>query len=215
MSPRPARQEARDTRRDILAAALDLFSQGGFAGTSMRTLARSVGVRESALYHHFPSKAALFEALVLEYGPARAMGQLDESMLDAVLQEGLEPFLRGFARMLMAEWASPTDQRFIKLLLAEGPRLKDAGLIHPQALIARAQEHVTRLYAALRARGLVRELGDPLDFFFGLVPGLMALRMLYLVLAEGEPDLTALMARVDAHVHFFVEAVRPLPRKEG
>lgn len=213
MSPRPARAEARDTRHDILVAALDLFSQHGFAGTSMRTLARSVGVRESALYHHFPSKAALFEALVLEFGPARALTRLDEADLDAVLADGLEPFLRGFSRALMAQWASPVDQRFVRLLLAEGPRLKDAGLLHPQALIARAQEHVTRMYEALRARGLVRDLGDPLAFFFGLVPGLMAVRMLHLVLAEGEPDLDAALARVDAHVRFFVDAVRP--RGEG
>ena len=61
---RPARDEQRDTRKEILEAALDLFSQSGFAGTSMRQIARAVGVRESALYHHFPSKEAIFVDLV-------------------------------------------------------------------------------------------------------------------------------------------------------
>src|SRR3954471_15479210 len=63
---RPKNSEGRDTRQDILDAALDLFAENGFFGTSMREIARAVGVRESALYHHFTSKEALFEALMNE-----------------------------------------------------------------------------------------------------------------------------------------------------
>lgn len=54
------------TRRDeILRAARKLFVEHGIPGSSMRLLAREVGVTEGALYRHFPSKeeivATLFE----------------------------------------------------------------------------------------------------------------------------------------------------------
>jgi AcrR family transcriptional regulator len=45
-------------------AALDLFSQKGYFGTSLRDIATVVGVRESALYNYFSSKEQLFEALI-------------------------------------------------------------------------------------------------------------------------------------------------------
>ena len=62
---RPRNADGQRTRQAILDAALDLFAQKGFFGTSLRDVATAVGVRESALYNYFPSKDALFEALLL------------------------------------------------------------------------------------------------------------------------------------------------------
>ena len=62
---RPRNADGQRTRQAILDAALDLFAQKGFFGTSLRDVATAVGVRESALYNYFPSKDALFEALIL------------------------------------------------------------------------------------------------------------------------------------------------------
>ncbi|MDR1513134.1 MAG: TetR/AcrR family transcriptional regulator, partial [Propionibacteriaceae bacterium] len=54
----------RGTRDTLLDAALAGFSRDGFSGTSIRDLARAVGIRESSVYKHFPSKQAIFDALV-------------------------------------------------------------------------------------------------------------------------------------------------------
>lgn len=60
--PRP---ESSSRREEILLAARRLFVEHGIPGTSMRVLAREIGVTEGALYRHFPSKedivADLFE----------------------------------------------------------------------------------------------------------------------------------------------------------
>ena len=62
---RPRNADGQRTRQAILDAALDLFAEKGFFGTSLRDVATAVGVRESALYNYFASKDALFEALIL------------------------------------------------------------------------------------------------------------------------------------------------------
>jgi len=51
-------------RGEILAAALDVFSERGYSSGSMRQIAQRVGVTEPALYRHFDSKDALFLALL-------------------------------------------------------------------------------------------------------------------------------------------------------
>lgn len=201
---RPTKEEARDTRRLILDAALELFSEGGFAGTSMRQIARAVGVRESALYHHFPSKAAIFEALMREMGPGKAE-RLELLELDVLLQEGPEPLLRFIAHALFEDWATPREQKFIRMLMAEAPRLKEAGLVHSAVMQGRGR--LGGLFAELARRGAIRP-GDSELYAIEFMGPMLMMRLLYLVLAEGTPDLEALLARVDAHVHHFCESVK-------
>lgn len=55
-----------DRREEILRLATEAFVTHGYAGTSMADLARAVGVQKASLYHHFPSKQALFVACVTE-----------------------------------------------------------------------------------------------------------------------------------------------------
>lgn len=53
-------------RRALLDAALQVLTEEGLAGLTLRAVARRAGVSEAAPYHHFASKAALVEALVVE-----------------------------------------------------------------------------------------------------------------------------------------------------
>ena len=61
-------QEARsdETRLGLLRAARELFTHHGYADTSTEKLVQHAGVTRGALYHHFDSKRAVFEAVFLE-----------------------------------------------------------------------------------------------------------------------------------------------------
>lgn len=63
----PGAEVAQPTREAILDAAERLFSAHGVDGVAVRDLARELGLTPSSLYNHFPSKQALYEA-VLERG---------------------------------------------------------------------------------------------------------------------------------------------------
>jgi AcrR family transcriptional regulator len=51
------------TRAALVAAGRRLFGRDGFAGTSIEDLTDAAGVTRGALYHHFETKEALFEAV--------------------------------------------------------------------------------------------------------------------------------------------------------
>jgi AcrR family transcriptional regulator len=55
--------EATSTRERILDVALDLFTDKGFDGTSLREIAERLGVTKAALYYHFASKDDILLAL--------------------------------------------------------------------------------------------------------------------------------------------------------
>jgi AcrR family transcriptional regulator len=116
---RRTRRGAKTAER-ILDAAEALFAERGYAATTLRDVAAAVGVRNPSLYNHFPSKEALYAA---------------------VLERGIRPVFEALARWV--ERAEHADQGAITLeimrLLAERPAL--AKLIQHEVL--GGAEHVT------------------------------------------------------------------------
>jgi AcrR family transcriptional regulator len=85
------------TRAALVAAGRHLFGRDGFAGTSVEDLAREARVTIGALYHHFPTKAALFETVfeALHEELLTASAKAAESAADEIdfLTLGTEAFL--------------------------------------------------------------------------------------------------------------------------
>jgi AcrR family transcriptional regulator len=69
MTSRPRRtttlrdEQVAQTRAALLEAGRTLFGRQGYAATSVEDLAREARVTTGALYHHFPTKTALFETV--------------------------------------------------------------------------------------------------------------------------------------------------------
>jgi AcrR family transcriptional regulator len=76
------------TRKQILDASLKLFSEKGFARTSVRDIAQAAGITDAAIYYHFNSKRELFDALIDERGFTRALEDLENADIERV---GLGP----------------------------------------------------------------------------------------------------------------------------
>jgi len=71
-------QRAEETRARILKAAAECFAQRGYDATGVAELCACAGVSKGAFYHHFPTKQAIFLALLNGW-----LGALD-SELDAI-----------------------------------------------------------------------------------------------------------------------------------
>ena len=54
---------ASDTKERILKAALEMFSQNGYAGTNIRELSASLGLVKSGVYKQYENKEAIWNAL--------------------------------------------------------------------------------------------------------------------------------------------------------
>jgi AcrR family transcriptional regulator len=77
-----AEPTAPTTRDRILDVALDLFTEQGFDGTSLREIAERLHVTKAALYYHFESKDDILMALHM---------RLHEFGRDALMRMGEEP----------------------------------------------------------------------------------------------------------------------------
>jgi TetR/AcrR family transcriptional regulator, transcriptional repressor for nem operon len=79
------KRQATDTRTRILDVAERLVQVRGFNGFSYADIAAELGITKPSLHYHFPSKAALGEALIARYGErfAAALAEIDGQALDA------------------------------------------------------------------------------------------------------------------------------------
>ena len=95
-------QAGASTRERILDVALDLFTDQGFDGTSMREIAERLQLSKPAIYYHFASKEEILMALHMrlhEFGKAaiarltgqavtlKVWGDLLDDLLDQVLAQ--------------------------------------------------------------------------------------------------------------------------------
>src|SRR4051794_40052793 len=55
-----------DTRDRILDVALELFTENGYDGTSMREIAERLSITKPALYYHFDSKEEIVRTLLAD-----------------------------------------------------------------------------------------------------------------------------------------------------
>jgi AcrR family transcriptional regulator len=65
-----SREHAGDTRA-LLDAAMEAFARHGYAGASVRAIARTAGLNDGGLYTQFRSKQDLYQALLRGAGPGR------------------------------------------------------------------------------------------------------------------------------------------------
>lgn len=56
-------QQALARREQIVAVALQLFAERGFAATTTKAVAKEAGIAEGLIYHYFPTKADLLKAV--------------------------------------------------------------------------------------------------------------------------------------------------------
>lgn len=61
-----SRASSGERQASLIAAAAALFARKGFNGTTMKEIARAAGVSEALVFKHFPTKRALYSAILAE-----------------------------------------------------------------------------------------------------------------------------------------------------
>ena len=190
---------AKDTKERILAAALALFSQNGYAGTNVRELTASLGLVKSALYKHFESKEEIWNTLLDEmiayyanrFGSAAHLPPVPDSPEELVA-----------LTMRMAD-VTVRDEKIVmtrKVLAIEQFRDERAKALATKHFLTGLTEMFTPVFAGMMDKGLLRR-DDPAMMAFAYTAPISSL----IRLCDREPEKTEeAMARIEAFSRHFI-----------
>ena len=150
---------AKDTKERILAVALEMFSQNGYAGTNIRELSESLGLVKSAMYRHFESKDAIWNTLLDEliaYYEARFGSS--EHLPSA--PDSLEELVTMTMRMVNFTVHDEKVVKSRKLLSIEQFRDERARDLATKYFLTGLKGMFTPIFAGMMDKGLIRE-DDP------------------------------------------------------
>lgn len=188
--PRRTRLSSTDRRQQLIAHAIDLFSQRGFSGTRTKDIATACGVSEGILFRHFATKEDLYRAILEshadEAGSREWMLEMkrcsaardDAGLILSLVTHIIQSFRRdaAFHRLMLYAWL-------------EGHSL--AGMMEQQ--LGMPTYDFLRKYVALRQREGAFRAGDPGTLVMALIsPALQFALNKYIfaapwVQAEDEP----------------------------
>ena len=107
-----------DTRGEILTAARESFASKGFAGTSIRGVARQAGVDAALVHHYFGGKDELFiESMALPIDP--------RVVASTVLDGPREGLGRRIIETFLGVWESPEGQQRMRAVLRSAVSTED------------------------------------------------------------------------------------------
>jgi AcrR family transcriptional regulator len=130
---------AEGTPARIAAAAIELFAEKGYAGTSVRDIARRAGLTEGAMYRHFGGKEALARE-IFGANIERWSVRLEAAARRA--GPGFAPRLRAMVRFFCVAFDENRALFAFLLLNQHGPaRMIDPDRASPFAVLARSIKH--------------------------------------------------------------------------
>ena len=158
---RRTKEEAEQTRQDVLDAALQVFSERGYAAATLNEIAARAGVTRGAIYWHFRNKAELYNTLLKE------AASISSQLVQAAAGEGGElPEIleRVFVRLLQAVEDDPMLRATLELELFKTAQLSELEQSKKQRLEA-GEQLVAGIAEVMRSgvqQGFLSEDLDPL-----------------------------------------------------
>ena len=191
--PKFKRRKA-DRPKEIVAAAMEIFAEKGFAAARLDDIAARAGVSKGALYLYFATKEDLFRA-VIEQGVAPNLGRLQAALVE---HRGAFPeLLRAFAAIAVGIATETPVGGIAKMVIGESRNFPELARAWRERLVEPALGAMSGAIAAAQARGELRA-GDPRHAAISLVsPMLLGViwRETFVPVGAEPFDLRALLAQ--------------------
>ena len=150
-----------DTKQKILDKALELFSSRGYDAVSVGEIAQAVGIKAPSLYNYFPSKQAIFDALVESVAAqyTRDTDQIsihvqnapqDIPVFTAITEDALYEKVR---QIFEYSLHNETIRRFRRMMTIEQFRSPELAALYSRRYVGRVLDYHAGIFRALIAAG--------------------------------------------------------------
>lgn len=208
-----------DTKQKILDKALELFSTQGYDSVSVGEIAKAVGIKAPSLYNHFPSKQAIFDAIVES---TAAQYEADTDKIDIHVQNAkqdipvfteitADALFEKVRQIFEYSLHNETISRFRRMMTIEQFRSPELAALYSKRYVERVLDYHAGIFRALIAAGeIIAEDPDALAMMY--VSPVLTLIGICDRQPEREP---ACLERLRNHVQLFFRMVHTSSAQRG
>ena len=202
-----------DTKERIMEAALELFAQNGYLGTSMSDIAGRLGITKAALYKHYAGKQEILDRIVermneMDYERAEKYEMPEaepDGFAEAYLHTPVEK-IRAYSAAQFDHWTKePFSANFRKMLTLEQYRDARLAQLYQENLASGPVKYMAAIFSPLTdSDETAMQLA--LDFYGPIY-------LLYSVY-DGAADQSAVAPMLEAHIDRFIAKIEGEYRKK-
>ena len=150
-----------DTKQRILDKALELFSTQGYDAVSVGEIAKAVGIKAPSLYNHFPSKQAIFDAILES---TAAQYEADTDRINIHVQNAAQDIpvfteitagalFEKLRQIFEYSLHNETISRFRRMMTIEQFRSPELAALYSRRYVERVLDYHAGIFRALIAAG--------------------------------------------------------------
>ena len=194
------------TKDKILKHALKLFSSKGYKATTVRDIAGSIGIKQSALYNHFKNKDEILETLIRDLTSSAIVTLFDNKDASELHKEG-KSLLMGIATTFKLLSFDGQNEALFKLLMQEIFRNERVREIYNEHFY---QENVKKLSGVFF--GMMQEekikSSDPLLLSNEFFSSLFFYQMQVSLLKLDKKSTSSVVSLFEKHVEYFWDNIK-------
>ena len=199
------------TKEKLFYTALSLFAQKGYSNVGIRELTRTVHIKESSFYNHYPSKEALFEDIIDFFDHASRKVIMTQDEIHYFIQAGdVRTFFIQNIQRFSANTSNVLYHTAQQIVLTEAYFHPKAAQMTKHNLYHLRKGYTEKVLAGLMERGAI----VPCDVQMVTAEYYYALKGIldeYLLLQLWDEDMTEIETRITNHIRFFTQMLKPHP----
>ncbi len=192
------------TKEKILKVSTTFFSELGYKGTSVRKIAKEVGIRESAIYNHYTNKEEIFLEVakgIFSSPLTISTTQMQESALKG------KAFLSTFAMQYKMLTFDKTNEKMFRLLMIELMQSKDLREQFQSEFHDKNIKLLSEGFFIMMQSSMIKS-SDPMLLAYEFISTLFYIRLQVTLLHFDAHATDALAMQFEKHVDFFWESIK-------
>ena len=202
--PKPRWRRRKNARpEEIIAAALEVFADRGFAATKLEDVARRAGVTKGTIYLYFENKEALFKAIVREtIVPVIAKGEEIAQSFTGSARDLFERLVREYWRLV----GETSLAAIPKLMMAEAGNFPELARFYYQEVVTRGHKLMAGVLERGMKAGEFRRVNVAVATKLAMAPVMHAV-VARRAFAACMPDGFDVASYLDAHIDLYLHGI--------
>lgn len=145
------------TKNKILNASIDLFSQYGYDGVSIRQIASEVGIRESSIYNHYPNKQSILNDILDYYIEEMVRDEIPLEQAALNMDRGFDYFYRAGCDAFLTKLKEDRMMKITRLFFIESYHNDDVRNFLRDEIIIAPIHGWMELFNMMKEKGMIKK----------------------------------------------------------